>query len=87
MSRPRGIKNDKTRHKWTDEEKEYLALIVKGRTSKDITRLINEKFKINLVISSLVLPLTIEAKYSFSLSVHLCLVLLLVPFGLLILTL
>ena len=51
MSRQKGIKSSKTRHKWTDEEKEYLALIVKGRTSEDITRLINEKFKINLDVS------------------------------------
>ena len=51
MSRPKGIKSSKTRHKWTDEEKEYLASIVKGRTSEEITRLINEKFKINLDVS------------------------------------
>lgn len=44
MSRPKGSKDKKKQHKWSKEEKEYLALIVKGNTYKDITRLMNEKF-------------------------------------------
>ena len=32
MSRPKGSKDKKPQHKWTDEEKEYLASIVKGST-------------------------------------------------------
>ena len=42
--RPVGIKN-KTFHKWTEEEKEYLASIVKGNTYKEITEKMNKRFK------------------------------------------
>lgn len=45
MARPKGSKNNKPRHKWTNEEKEYLASIVKGRTYKEITKKMNDKFE------------------------------------------
>lgn len=44
MGRPKGSKDKKKQHKWTDEEKEYLASIVKGKSYKEITKLMNEKF-------------------------------------------
>lgn len=44
MGRPKGSKDKKKQHKWTDEEKEYLASIVKGSSYKEITKLMNEKF-------------------------------------------
>lgn len=44
MSRPKGSKDKKKQHKWTDEEKQYLASIVKGSSYKEITKLVNEKF-------------------------------------------
>ena len=47
MSRPKGSKDKKPQHKWTDEEKEYLALIVKGSTYKEITKKMNDKFEYN----------------------------------------
>ena len=47
MSRPKGSKNKKPQHKWTDEEKEYLASIVKGSTYKEITKQMNGKFEYN----------------------------------------
>lgn len=45
MGRPKGSKNKKPQHKWTDEEKEYLASIVKGSTYKEITKQMNDKFE------------------------------------------
>ena len=45
MSRPKGSKDKKPQHKWTDEEKEYLASIVKGSTYKEITKQMNDKFE------------------------------------------
>ena len=45
MSRPEGSKDKKPQHKWTDEEKEYLASIVKGSTYKEITEKMNDKFE------------------------------------------
>ena len=45
MGRPKGSKGKKPQHKWTDEEKEYLASIVKGNTYKEITRQMNDKFE------------------------------------------
>ena len=47
MSRPKGSKDKKKQHKWTDEEKEYLASIVKGSTYKEITKQMNDKFEYN----------------------------------------
>ena len=43
MARP----NKRKQHKWTNEEKEYLALIVKGSTYKEITKKMNDKFEYN----------------------------------------
>ena len=45
MGRPKGSKDKKKQHKWTDEEKEYLASIVKGSTYKEITEKMNDKFE------------------------------------------
>ena len=47
MARSKGSKDKKPKHKWTDEEKEYLALIVKGSTYKEITKKMNDKFEYN----------------------------------------
>ena len=47
MGRPKGSKDKKKQHKWTDEEKEYLASIVKGSTYKEITKQMNGKFEYN----------------------------------------
>ena len=47
MGRPKGSKDKKPQHKWTDEEKEYLASIVKGSTYKEITEKMNNKFEYN----------------------------------------
>ena len=41
--RPEGSKNKKF-HKWTEEEKEYLAFIVKGNSYKEIAREMRDKF-------------------------------------------
>ena len=45
MGRPKGSKDKKKQHKWTDEEKEYLKSIVKGNTYKEITKKMNDKFE------------------------------------------
>lgn len=47
MARPKGSKDKRKQHKWTNEEKEYLALIVKGSTYKEITKKMNDKFEYN----------------------------------------
>ena len=47
MGRPKGSKDKKPQHKRTDEEKEYLALIAKGSTYKEITKQMNDKFEYN----------------------------------------
>ena len=47
MGRPKGSKGKRKQHKWTNEEKEYLALIVKGSTYKEITKKMNDKFEYN----------------------------------------
>lgn len=47
MARPKESKGKRKQHKWTDEEKEYLALIVKGSTYKEITKKMNDKFEYN----------------------------------------
>ena len=44
MGRTKGVKNKKPQHRWTDEEKEHLASIVKGKTYKELLSLMNEKF-------------------------------------------
>ena len=41
--RPKGSKN-KRLHKWSEEEKEYLASIVKGKSYKEIATLMKNKF-------------------------------------------
>ena len=41
--KPVGIKN-KTFHKWTEKEKEYLASIVKGSSYKEIAQKMRDKF-------------------------------------------
>ena len=45
MARPKESKDKRKQHKWTDEEKEYLASIVKGSTYKEITEKMNDKFE------------------------------------------
>ena len=45
MGRPKGSKDKKPQHKWTNEEKEYLASIVKGSTYEEITKQMNDKFE------------------------------------------
>ena len=45
MGRTKGVKNKKPQHRWTDEEKEYLASIVKGKTYKELLILMNYKFE------------------------------------------
>ena len=45
MGRPKGSKNKRSQHKWSEEEKEYLKNIVKGHTYKEITVLMNNEFK------------------------------------------
>ena len=45
MGRTKGVKNKKPQHRWTDEEKEYLASIVKGKTYKELLILMNDKFE------------------------------------------
>ena len=45
MAIPKGSKDKRKQHKWTDEEKEYLASIVKGSTYKEITEKMNDKFE------------------------------------------
>ena len=44
MGRTKGVKNKKPQHKWSQEEKQYLASIVKGKTYKELVTLMNEKF-------------------------------------------
>ena len=41
--RPKGTKNSRL-HKWSEEEKEYLASIVKDRSYKEIALLMKDKF-------------------------------------------
>ena len=53
MGRPKGSKDKKKQHKWTNEEKEYLAKIVKGKTYKEITQAMNEKFEYQFVESQI----------------------------------
>lgn len=45
MSRLIGVKNRKKQHNWSNEEKEYLKSIAKGKTTKEILNLMNKKFK------------------------------------------
>ena len=45
MARPTGSKNRKKQHNWSNEEKEYLKSIAKGKTTKEILNLMNEKFE------------------------------------------
>ena len=44
MGRTKGVKNKKPQHKWSEEEKQYLASIVKGKTYKELVTLMNEEF-------------------------------------------
>lgn len=43
-----------SRHKWTKEEKEYLAAITPGRTRKEILELMNEKFDYQFTLSQVI---------------------------------
>ena len=45
MTRINISKNRNKPHKWTDEEKEYLTFIVKGKTTEEICDLMNKKFE------------------------------------------
>ena len=45
MGRPKGSRDKKPQHKWSDEEKEYLAKITPNNHYKDIIKLMNEKFE------------------------------------------
>ena len=45
MARSKESKDKRKQHKWTNEEKEYLASIVKGSTYKEITEKMNDKFE------------------------------------------
>ena len=45
MTRINISKNRNKLHKWTDEEKEYLTFIVKGKTTEEICDLMNKKFE------------------------------------------
>ena len=45
MTRTNISKNRNKPHKWTDEEKEYLTFIVKGKTTEEICDLMNKKFE------------------------------------------
>lgn len=38
---------------WTEEEKEYLKKIVKGKHHEEITELMSKKFKVNFTISQI----------------------------------
>jgi hypothetical protein len=44
MGKPKGSKNKRSQHKWSEEEKEYLASIAKGRSYKEIAKLMKDKF-------------------------------------------
>ena len=44
MARSKESKNNKPRHKWTDEEKEYLKSIVKNNSYKEIAKKMNDRF-------------------------------------------
>ncbi|WP_143314245.1 HNH endonuclease signature motif containing protein [Clostridium sp. HBUAS56017] len=44
---------NKVLHIWSAEEKEYLAQITPGRHYKEIQKLVNEKFEINLTVSQI----------------------------------
>lgn len=58
MGRQKGSKDKKPQHKWTDEEKEYLASIVKGSTYKEITEKMNDKFEYNFSIEQIIGAMT-----------------------------
>ena len=45
MSRPKGIKDRNPRHKWTNEEKEYLTQIYKKNDYDTILKMMNDKFE------------------------------------------
>lgn len=44
MVRPKGSKDKRKQHKWTNEEKEYLKSIVKNNSYKEITKKMNDRF-------------------------------------------
>ena len=44
MARPKGSKDKRKQHKWTNEEKEYLKSIVKNNSYKEITKKMNDRF-------------------------------------------
>lgn len=43
--RPKGVKNSRPQHIWSDEEKNFLAEVAPGRGYKEITELMNQKFE------------------------------------------
>lgn len=43
--RPKGSKNKKPQHKWSDEEKAYIGEITQGRHHNEILEMMNEKFE------------------------------------------
>ena len=43
--RPKGVKNKRSQHKWSEEEKEYLKTIAKGRGYKEIVKMMSSKFE------------------------------------------
>ena len=45
MSKPKGIKDRNPRHKWTNEEKEYLTQIYKKNDYDTILKMMNDKFE------------------------------------------
>lgn len=52
MSRSKGI-NNKTLHIWTEEEKEYLKQITPGHYHKEIQKMMNEKFNLELTLGQI----------------------------------
>ena len=52
MARSKGI-NNKTLHIWTEEEKEYLKQITPGHYHKEIQKMMNEKFNLELTLGQI----------------------------------
>lgn len=42
--RPKGVKNSRPQHKWSEDEKQYLKDICTGKSYKEISKLMFEKF-------------------------------------------
>ena len=52
MARPKGIQGVKP-HMWTEEEKEYLKEIVKGRNYKELQEMMTNKFSFNYTLNQI----------------------------------